>query len=107
QQSQIQERAHFQEYFIQDDWKLGDRLTINPGLRYTLHFPSTHIHGQTAGFNLKTQQLEYPGDQPVRPLKKDNFGPRLGVSYRLSDKTIVRSGYGLVWIYSARVQQQS
>ena len=31
QQDQIQERARFQEYFIQDDWKVSDRLTINPG----------------------------------------------------------------------------
>ena len=78
QQGPIQERAHFQEYFIQDDWKVSDRLTINPGLRYTLNFPSTEINGQTAVFNLQTQQLEYPGTNPVRPLKKNNFGPRLG-----------------------------
>ena len=54
-------------------------------------------------FNLQTQQLEYPGDQPVRPLKKDNFGPRLGVSYRLTDKTIIGSGYGMVWIEMAGI----
>ena len=42
---------------------MSDRLTINPGLRYTLNFPSTEINGQTAVFNLQTQQLEYPGDQ--------------------------------------------
>jgi hypothetical protein len=103
QNSQIKERAHFQEYFIQDDWKISDRLTLNPGLRYTLNFPSTEINGQTAVFNLQTQQLEYPGDQPVRPLKKDNFGPRLGAVYRLTDKTIVSSGYGLVWIEMAGI----
>jgi hypothetical protein len=103
QQQQIQERAHFQEYFIQDDWKVSDRLTINPGLRYTLNFPSTEINGQTAVFNLQTQVLDYPGTEPVRPLKKNNFGPRLGIVYRATDKTIVSSGYGLVWIEMAGI----
>ena len=103
QQAPIQERARFQEYFVQDDWKVSDRLTINPGLRYTLNFPSTEINGQTAVFNLQTQQLEYPGTDPVRPLKKNNFGPRLGAVYRLTDKTILSSGYGLVWIEMAGI----
>src|SRR5204863_1004390 len=97
QQAPIRERAHVHEYFVQDDWKVSDRLTINPGLRYTLNFPSTEINGQTAVFNLQTQLLEYPGHKPVRPLKKTNFGPRLGAIYRVTGKTIVSSGYGLVW----------
>ncbi len=103
QHSQIQERARIQEYFIQDDWKVSNRLTINPGLRYTLNFPSTEKNGQTAVFNLQTQLLEYPGDKPVRPLKKDNFGPRLGAVYRLTEKTVVSSGYGLIWIEMAGI----
>jgi hypothetical protein len=103
QQAPIQERAQFQEYFVQDDWKVSDRLTVNPGLRYTLNFPSTEINGQTAVFNLRTQELEYPGANPVRPLKKNNFGPRLGAVYRLTDKTILSSGYGLVWIEMAGI----
>src|SRR5438067_1599100 len=76
---------------------------MNPGLRYTLNFPSTEINGQTAVFTLQTRQLEYPGTEPVRPLKKNNFGPRLGAVYRLSDRTIVSSGYGLVWIEMAGI----
>ena len=103
QQTTIQERAHFQEYFIQDDWKVSDRLTINPGVRYTLNFPSTEINGQTAVFNAQTRLLDYPGTEPVRPLKKNNFGPRFGAVYRLTDKTIVSSGYGLVWIEMAGI----
>jgi hypothetical protein len=103
QQSQIQERARFQEYFIQDEWRVSDRLTISPGLRYTLNFPSTEINGQTAVFNLQTQLLEYPGDTPVRPLKKNNWGPRLGVVYRATDKTVLSAGYGLVWIEMAGI----
>ena len=103
QHSQIQERARFQEYFIQDDWKVSTRFTVNPGLRYTLNFPSTEINGQTAVFNTRTRELEYPGSKPVRPLKKNNFGPRLGLAYRLTDKTIIGSGYGLVWIEMAGI----
>src|SRR5215475_8756150 len=103
QQNDIQERAHFQEYFIQDDWKVSNRLTLNPGLRYTLNFPSTEINGQTAIFNLQTLQLDYPGKNPVRPLKKNNFGPRFGAVYRLTDRTIVSSGYAKVWIEMAGI----
>jgi hypothetical protein len=103
QHDQIQERARFQEYFVQDDWRVSNRFTISPGLRYTLNFPSTEINGQTAVFNLATQLLEYPGDQPVRPLKKNNFGPRLGLAYRLTDKALVSAGYGLVWIEMAGI----
>ena len=103
QQSAIRERAHFAEHFVQDDWKVANRLTVNAGLRYTLNFPSREINGQTAVFNLDTQRLEYPGSTPVRSLKKDDFGPRLGFVYRPTDRTIVSSGYGLVWIEMAGI----
>jgi hypothetical protein len=39
----------------------------------------------------------------VRPLKKNNFGPRLGAVYRVTDKTIASSGYGLIWIEMAGI----
>jgi hypothetical protein len=103
QQKPIQERAHFQEYFVQDEWKVSNRLTLNPGLRYTLNFPSTEINGQTAVFDLATRQLTYPGDEPVRPLKKDNFGPRFGAVYQLTDRTILSAGAGIVWIEMAGI----
>ena len=35
QQQEIRNRAHSQEYFIQDHWKISDRWTIDPGVRYT------------------------------------------------------------------------
>jgi hypothetical protein len=103
QTSEIRERARFQEYFVQDDWKISDRLTATPGLRYTLNFPSTEISGQTAVFDLQQQVLTYPGDHPVRPLKKDNWGPRLGLAYRATDHTLVSTGYGIVWIEMAGI----
>jgi Carboxypeptidase regulatory-like domain len=54
QQEQIRNRAHIQEYFIQDDWRLSGRITVNAGVRYTLNFPSIEENNQAAVFNLET-----------------------------------------------------
>ena len=101
QQDVIHPRARILEFFAQDDFKVTPRLTVNAGLRYTLNFPSTETDNQGAIFNLQTQQLEYLGQNgfpdTARELHKANFGPRLGIAYRLTDRTVVRFGYGLVW----------
>jgi len=98
----VRPRAHIQEYFVQDDWKATRRLTVNAGVRWTLNFPSTEVDNQGAIFNLRTQQLDYLGQnhnpRTARELHWHDFGPRIGLSYMLGEKTVVRSGYGLVWI---------
>jgi carboxypeptidase family protein len=101
QQDVIRPRARILEFFAQDDFKVTPRLTVNAGLRYTLNFPSTEANNQGAIFNLDTQQLEYLGQNgfpdTARELHKLNFGPRLGIAYRLTDRTVLRAGYGVVW----------
>jgi hypothetical protein len=91
----LQERAHIAEFFIGDDWKATDRLTLNIGTRYTLNFPSTEVNNQTAIFNLQTQVLDFP--HTGRELEFGDFGPRIGVAYRFGDSWVVRSGYGMIW----------
>lgn len=102
QQDEIRHRAHVQEYFVQDDWRVSDRVTVNAGLRYTLNFPSTEANDQVGVFNLATRRMEYAGrdgvPRAVRQLHWNNLGPRLGVAARLTDTTAIRAGYGLVWI---------
>ena len=60
QKNVIQPRAHIAEFFIGDDWKVSQRLTLNIGTRYTLNFPSTEKNDQGAVFNLNTQVLDFP-----------------------------------------------
>ncbi|MGE0813278.1 MAG: carboxypeptidase regulatory-like domain-containing protein [Vicinamibacterales bacterium] len=107
QRDEIRHRAHIQEYFLQDDWRLTDRITVNAGVRYTLNFPSTEASDQVAVFNLQTQLLEYAGRNGVpraaRVLHTDNVGPRLGVVGRIGDRTLARAGYGVVWIEMAGI----
>lgn len=107
QQDEIENRAHIQEYFLQDDWRVSDRVTVNTGLRYTLNFPSTEVHDQVGTFNLTTRQMEYAGQNGVpraaRQLHWNNLGPRLGVAGQLTDSSVLRAGYGLVWIEMAGI----
>ncbi len=107
QPNEIRPRAKFLELFAQDDFHFNSRLTINLGVRYTLNFPSTEKDNQAAVFNLQTKQLDYLGmsghPEAARELHKLNFAPRIGLAYRLNDKTIARTGFGLTWIEMAGI----
>ncbi|HVJ05830.1 MAG TPA: TonB-dependent receptor [Candidatus Saccharimonadales bacterium] len=102
QQSKIRPRDHIEEYFLQDNWRATARLTLNLGARWTLHHPSTEKNDQGAVFNLQTQQLDYLGQNgfphSARELHYGNIAPRIGLAYLLTPKTVVRSGYGIVFI---------
>jgi hypothetical protein len=95
QKNVIQPRAHIAEFFIGDDWKVSSHLTLNIGTRYTLNFPSTERHDQGAVFNLGTQVLDFP--HTARELECCDFGPRVGLAYRVNDSWVIRAGYGMIY----------
>jgi hypothetical protein len=95
QKQVLQPRAHLAEFFAADDWKISNRFTLNLGTRYTLNFPSTEVHDQTAIFNLKTQVLDFP--HTAREPECCDFGPRVGLAYRPTESLVIRSGYGMIW----------
>ncbi len=102
QGSKLRPRDHIQEVFAQDDWRVTPRLTLNLGARYTLHHPSTEQSNQGAVFNLATQQLQYLGSlgfsRSARTLHYSDLAPRLGLALRLTPATVLRSGFGIVFI---------
>jgi hypothetical protein len=102
QSAKIRPRDHIQEYFVEDDWRANNRLTVNVGARWTLHFPSTEKNNQGAVFNLSTQQLDFLGvngyPRSARELHWDNVAPRLGFAFMATPSTVIRSGFGIVFI---------
>ena len=102
QQQKLRPRDHIEEFFVQDDWKAMPRLTLNIGARWTLHHPSTEKNNQGAVFNLATQQLDYLGKNgypdTARELHWDNVAPRVGLTYLVTPRTVLRTGFGIVFI---------
>jgi hypothetical protein len=101
----------YEGFFIQDDFRVTNRLTLNLGLRWEYESPmSERYNRQNAGFDFNATnplQSQVSGitlkggllftDSGNRfPFKKDlnNWGPRIGASYRLSDNTVLRGGFG-------------
>lgn len=102
-------------FYIQDDWKISPRLTLNIGLRYEWSNPYTERYNRVQfsdftgnsgitvpGLPLTSGPL--PGttifpNSSLRsiPLDLNNFAPRLGVAFALTPKTVIRAGGGVYY----------
>jgi hypothetical protein len=90
--------------FIQDDWKVNRRFTINAGLRYEVFTADTEEENRLTNFDPVELRLIYAGeDGASRSVNKktdmNNFAPRLGMTYDLfgDGRTILRTGFGITY----------
>jgi hypothetical protein len=107
-------RYRYMGAYIQDNWKLTDKLTLNLGVRYELWTQPFERQGLQGNFLRDQQKFIYPlglvppGISPSLTtsipsglgrnslLKRDsnNIAPRVGLAYQLTQKTVIRAGFG-------------
>jgi hypothetical protein len=112
--------------FTQDNWRATDKLSVNVGLRYDLEIPRTERYNRGTNLDpslplpIHPKAIDpatWPSLLPLPDVTSpkggvvflsnkqrriadthyNNFGPRLSLAYRLNDKTVLRSGYGLFY----------
>jgi hypothetical protein len=112
-------RGPFQNYYVQDDWRLSSKLTVNLGLRYEYNTPAYALNDQKGTLLVVRDQQSgqysanflWAGTNPLTgegpntmglgralqaPDRKD-FAPRVGFAYQIDSKTVIRSAYGIFY----------
>jgi len=105
--------SHYYGFYVQDDWRISGKLTINIGGRWDYDSPlSERYNRENAGFDATNPSpLQVPGLQLKGgllftssgnrlPWSRDlnNFQPRLGVAYHFAQHSVFRAGYGLSYV---------
>ncbi|HRH41290.1 MAG TPA: TonB-dependent receptor [Pyrinomonadaceae bacterium] len=117
----------YQGFFIQDDWRVTQKLNLNLGLRFEVESGLREKNGQiVVGYNptipnwlqagaLTNYNANVPNGIPITAFQnlvgglifadnyktpqqsadKNNFQPRIGASYAINEKTVIRGGFGI------------
>jgi hypothetical protein len=117
-------RTNNQAYYIQDDWRVTNTLTVNAGLRYEYTDPPYDVTGRLGNLlvtrdpttgqykgelmwattNPETDPVTGQKNLPAKTLgfgpslqmkNKKDFAPRLGISWQANNKTVIRTAYGI------------
>jgi hypothetical protein len=90
--------------YLQDSWRVTDRLTAELGLRWEVDAPPNDVHNHWSNLNVQTGQLVVAGQNGygsrLRNFDLNTFAPRVGLAYALTSdkKTIIRTGFGISYV---------
>lgn len=105
-------RSRYSGMYIQDDWKVTRRLTLNLGLRYEFDIPRWELQDRYSYWDLNAPApFQIPGFVPLNGVLRfvggdrrsdfkgdyNNFSPRLGFAYALNNKTSIRGAWALLY----------
>ncbi len=82
--------------FAQDTWRANSRLTLEIGVRYDFYSVVKEKDQRAKPFFIEENDFGTDPDNFYNP-DKNNFSPRLSAAYQLTDKTVIRGGYGLFY----------
>ena len=97
--------------YVQDDFRVTSRLTLNLGLRWDLFVPWVEVDDRQSNFDPSTGRFVVASEDAVvdgievgrylQTYSKKDFGPRLGFAYDVSGsgRTVIRGGFGVFWNY--------
>ena len=114
---------HQKQYFfyVADNWQFSSKLTLNIGLRWEYYAPPTpEFPGGFSNYNPANNTLVIagiggnPSDMGFQK-QFHYFAPRVGLAYRVNDKTVIRSGFGVsytpypdnTWAYNYPVRSNN
>jgi carboxypeptidase family protein len=97
--------------YLQDDFRVNSKLTLNMGLRWDVFVPWVEDDDRQSNYDPSTGMFVVASDNAVingvkvgrylQTYAKDDIGPRLGFAYDLSGngRTVVRGGFGIFWTW--------
>src|SRR5207237_7189993 len=103
--------------WINDEFKVSNKLTLTLGLRFDYQSARTEVNDQYSTFDPNTPNpgagnhpgaMIFAGEGPGRAGRrtfenpaKDAWGPRAGFAYRVNDRSAIRGGYGIYYAHVA------
>ncbi len=101
----LRQNMHF--LYVQDDYRVNDKLTLNLGVRYEYATPWYERDNILTNFDPATRTMIAARDGSVEDRStiepdRNNFGPRLGFAYSITPDTVIRGGFGTSFVHFQR-----